>query len=96
MLADNEMLLGDEVRGAFVIDEIRLIFGGRFPFWRLASREQRRDIIEPEFGHAIVIGRAPVSRNEHTMALHKFPEARYERAERGMNLLPVAEELLVG
>ena len=79
----------------FVIDEVGLVLSGCFPLPGLTRFEHRFDVIEPEFGHAIVVGSVMVSGDEHSMALHEFPESRNSSADRAMDVSPITNEFLV-
>src|SRR5436190_1188583 len=96
ILLNDEMLFCDKISYFTMINEVLFIFTGCLPLRALTRFQQRRQIIKPQFCHAVEVCASGVARHMKAMTLHKPPHAWNPRANRAMNMLPVIEEIVVG
>src|SRR5215469_14253695 len=87
-------LYGQEERPALRIDEVGLVLGRGLPLGRRARRLDRGEVVEPQLGHAVEVGRWEPAGMGDRVALDQPAEPGDPPADGPMHVLPVVGELL--
>src|SRR5688572_19986007 len=90
--SDNLPLLTDEVSAPSRVQEMKFIGRLCCRLWGTSSVENRLYVIEPELRHAVELGIPGVPRDFQRIAMDQLAKSRDTRADRRVNLGPVAKE----
>src|SRR5271169_1151800 len=94
-LVQYNVFFCDKVGDFIVVNEVRFVLAGGFPFGRLSGREKGVDVVKPKLRHTVVVGSVLVSGNCHGAALYEPAELRNPGADGAMDVLPIAKEVLL-